>query len=498
MVFSRGSGILLHISSLPSRYGIGDLGPWAFRMADFFREAGQRYWQFLPIHPVDAAQSYSPYSSPSAFAGNPLLISPDGLVRDGLLRRSDLDHGTPLQKSRVDFEGARRLKQRLFDAAFERFTRCRSRDNYGLFCQAASNWLEDYALFAVAKRRFGGLPWQLWPPDVRDRLPAALAAVRKTSARDIEKEKFLQFVFFRQWSAFRSACLAAGIRFIGDMPLYVGHDSADVWANRELFRLDRHGHPTEVSGVPPDFFSRTGQLWGTPLYRWKVIKRNGFDWWVRRFEHLMNLFDIIRLDHIRGFVSFWSVPAREPTAVSGRWVKAPAAALFQTLEEHCGPLPVIAEDLGFITEEVRDVIHRFSMWGTRPLIFAFGGDLPHHFCAPHRLERNTVAYTGTHDTNTVRGWFEECPPEIRERFQRYLGRRISASDSSWEMMRAAARSVADIVIFPMQDILGLGSSARMNRPGTAVGNWRWRLSPGTLNGRRSEKLLCLTELYGRN
>ncbi len=498
MGHARGSGILLHISSLPSCYGIGDLGPWSFRFADFLRDAGQKYWQFLPVHPVDAVQNYSPYSSPSAFAGNPLFISPEELFRDGFLRRADLERIPFLSKGRVDFGGASRVKLRLLDAAAKKILKGRMAEDFSRFCRREAHWLEDYALFNVLKKRFEGRPWHLWPTAIRDRVPASIEGLRRTAAADIANEKFLQFIFFRQWDAVRAYCRKAGIRLIGDMPLYPGHDSADVWAHRNFFRLDRRGRPTVLSGVPPDFFSRTGQLWGMPLYRWRTLRKDGFRWWVQRFEHMLRLFDIVRLDHVRGYVSSWAVPAGEKTAVRGRWVKAPAEDLFKTLEMRCGGLPVIAEDLGFLTEDVREILRRFAMTGTRPLLFAFGADdLPRHFCAPHNLQQNTAVYTSTHDLNTARGWFEEAPRGTRERFCRYLGRRISVSGVSWEMIRIAMSTVADLAIFPMQDLLSLGTSARMNRPGTMAGNWRWRLSPGALRDALSARLREMTERYGR-
>jgi 4-alpha-glucanotransferase len=498
MEHTRGSGILLSISSLPSCCGIGDLGPWAIRFADFLRDAGQKYWQFLPIHPVDAAQNCSPYSSPSAFAGNPLFVSPEELFRAGLLRRADMEHMGASPKNGVDCGGAFRRKQRLFEATARSPLRGRMAEDFGRFCLQEAHWLDDYALFAVLKRRFEGRSWHLWPPEFRDRAPEAMRELRRSVEREIGDEKFFQFIFFRQWETLKTYCGKAGIRLIGDLPLYLAHDSADVWSHRSFFRLDCLGRPTALSGVPPDFFSKTGQLWGMPLYRWRNLQRDGFGWWVRRFQHMLKLFDIVRLDHVRGYVSSWAVPAGEKTAVRGRWVKAPAAELFATLAAHCDSLPVIAEDLGFITEDVRKILRRFAMTGTRPLLFAFGADdLPRHFCAPHNLQENTAVYTSTHDLNTVRGWFEESPRETRQRFCRYVGRRISSSEVSWEMIRIAMSTVAALAIFPMQDLLGLGASARMNRPGTTTGNWRWRLSPSAIGDRLAARLHEMTELYGR-
>jgi len=494
----RGSGILLHITSLPSAYGIGDLGPEAWRWADFLAETKQSIWQILPLNPTDLAHGNSPYQSVSAFAGNPLLISPELMVREGFLAQSDVENVPNYPKGRVDYPAVFASKERIFRVAYERFQQEGKRYEYERFCTENSFWLDDFALFMALRNHFPGKAWTEWPQEVRDRRPGALKSLKDELHDALEKAKFLQYVFFEQWHSLKAFCNHRGIQLFGDIPIYVIHDSVDVWANPELFTLDDEMKPNVVAGVPPDYFSETGQLWGNPIYRWDVLRESGYAWWIRRIEHNARLFDLIRVDHFRGLVGYWVVPAGETNAVNGTWVEAPAEDFLNALLRRFPQLPIIAEDLGVITPDVREIMHRFELPGMKVLLFAFGEDLPTNPYIPHNLPRNCVLYTGTHDNNTVRGWFErEASPEIKERLFRYLGREVPAEDIHWELIRLAMMSVANMVIFPIQDILGLGQEARMNLPATAEGNWQWRLLPDQLTSSIADKLRGMTELYGR-
>lgn len=492
----RRSGILLHITSLPSDYGIGDLGPWAYRFADFLAEARQSFWQVLPLTPTSVAWGNSPYCSPSAFAGNKFLISPELMLQEGLLTKEDIGSPPAFPKNAVDYSKVIAYKERLFAKAFENFKK-RGELGYEKFCSENSGWLEDYSLF-VALKDSDERPWNEWPSEVRDRHPAAMQTLKKKFHDQMEKEKFLQYIFFKQWFSLKRYCNQKGIEIIGDLPMYVIHDSVEVWVNPEFFKLDAEKRPIVVSGVPPDAFSPTGQRWGHPIYRWDVLKERGYEWWVRRVEHSLRLYDWVRLDHFRGYVAYWEVPASEKTAVTGRWVNGPSEDLFSHLLKHFPDLPVFAEDLGTITQDVREVMQRFGFPGMRVLIFAFGEDSPKNPYLPHNHVKNSIVYTGTHDTNTVRGWFErEATWEDKKRVFRYLGREVSEQEIHLEFVRMAMMSVADMAIIPMQDILGLGEEARMNRPSLAEGNWMWRLLPEQLTPPLAKKLREMTEIYGR-
>ncbi|MBW2146848.1 MAG: 4-alpha-glucanotransferase [Deltaproteobacteria bacterium] len=494
----RGSGILLHITSLPSPHGIGDFGPWAYKFADFLAETGQSFWQILPLNPTDPVYSNSPYLSTSAFAINPLLISPEFMVRDGLLDKGDVETPCNWPKGRVDYDAVIAYKSTLFHLAYKRFKRAISRYEYEKFCSEHSNWIEDFALFVALKAHFNGQIWSEWPHEIRDRQPDAVRSLKKELHKRIEMEKFLQYVAFRQWIALKKYCNQRGIHLIGDIPIYVEYQSAECWTNPEVFKLDEGKRPYVVAGVPPDYFSETGQLWGNPVYQWDALKKSGYDWWVQRIKHNVTLFDFVRVDHFRGFVAYWEVPATEQTAVNGRWVEAPAADFFTHLTKKFPCLPIIAEDLGLITPDVREIIQRFEFPGMKLLLFAFGEDMPANPYIPHNLEKNCVVYTGTHDNNTVRGWVEsEATPEEKERLFQYLGRDIPAGELHWDMIRLAMMSVANVAIIPMQDILGLGEDARMNLPATTDGNWRWQLVPGQLTPSLADRLLKITEIYGR-
>lgn len=493
----RASGILLHLTSLPSPYGIGDMGPWAYRFADFLTETRQSFWQILPLNPTPA-YSNSPYQGSSAFAGNPLLISPELLVQEGLLQESEAKGAAELPAAVVDYAAVRSRKEALLRLAYKRFRERGDGRDYEEFCRSQLHWLDDYALFMVLKSRFQGKIWNEWPQELRKRNPEALRSVREEMLEDFEMERFLQFLFFRQWTALKDYCLRQGVQLIGDIPIYVHYDSADVWSHQEIFKLDGSGRPYVVSGVPPDYFSETGQLWGNPVYRWEVLRERGYDWWLQRLQHNLTLTDIVRVDHFRGLVAYWEVPATETTAINGQWVEVPVLELFRQLLKRFPYLPIIAEDLGTITPDVRELIHLFDLPGMKVLLFAFGDDLATNPYVPHNVVRNSVIYTGTHDNNTARGWFEkEAGPEVKQRLFAYLGREISVDEVHWELIRLAMMSVANLAIIPMQDILGLGEETRMNRPAGGAGNWEWRLLPEQLTVETAARLREMTINYGR-
>jgi 4-alpha-glucanotransferase len=494
----RGSGILLHITSLPSFFGIGDLGPWAYRFADFLAETKQGFWQILPLNPTDPVYDNSPYHSISAFASNPLLISPELMVRDGLLDKADIE---PLpNREKVDYDSAIAHKRKLFHPAYERFKESGNNCEYERFCSDNAHWLDDFALFIALKSRFHGKAWSEWSDEIRDREPDTLKSLEEDEelCDRIEMEKFIQYIFIQQWNSLKSYCNQRCIHIIGDIPIYVDYDSVDLWTNPEIFKLDDEKKPYVVSGVPPDYFSETGQLWGNPVYRWDVLKERGYDWWVQRLEHNLKLFDYVRIDHFRGLVAYWEVPAGEETAICGKWVEVPAMDFFDTLTRKFASTSIIAEDLGLITADVREIMNIFDFPGMRVLLFAFGEGLSTNPYIPHNVVRNCVLYTGTHDVNTVRGWFEmEATPEDKRRLFQYLGREVPVKELHWELIRLAMMSVANLTIMPVQDILGLGGGARMNLPATSDGNWGWRLLPEQLTSSHARKLLGMTEIYGR-
>ncbi len=495
----RGSGILLHITSLPSSYGIGDLGPEAYRFADFLRQSRQSYWQVLPLNPTNPIYGNSPYSSVSAFAGNTLLISFDMLLDEGFLARGDLDPMPSFPEGRCDFSAVIPYKNKVLEQAYQRFRQNgQGREPFEAFCSQHASWLDDFALFSVLKKRFDGRVWNQWPTELRDRDPLVLEEIGRECHDQLEKERFLQFLFFKQWHALKGYCRDRGVKMFGDIAIYVSFDSADIWANPDLFNLDGDKRPVSVSGVPPDYFSQTGQLWGNPLYCWDALKKSDYRWWKERIAHNLGLFDLLRIDHFRGLVAYWEVPAGEKTAVNGQWSKAPADDFLASLKRNFSHFPVVAEDLGVITPDVREVMDRFGMAGMKVLMFAFGEDNHMHPFLPHTYEKNCVAYTGTHDNNTVRGWFEkETSPDDKRRLFSYLGEEVPAEEVHRAMCRLAMMSVARMVILPMQDILGLGEEARMNRPSIARGNWEWRLAPDRLISQVADRLRDATETSGR-
>lgn len=500
MTATRRSGILLHVTSLPTPFGIGDLGPGAYRFADFLHRSGQAIWQMLPLAPTDLLMGSSPYSSSSAFAGNPMLLSPEKLVEDGLLTKQDLSRAPRFPEGRVDYRLVAAFKESLLSEAWRRFSACSGglQYDYEGFCRSERHWLDEYATFRALKTLFGKTPWNCWPEGFRSRRLKILARHVREIAPLIEEEKFRQFVFFRQWADLRAYCKGRGIRVMGDLPCYVQHDSADVWGNPNLFKLDPEGGPAFVAGVPPDYFSRTGQLWGNPVYDWGAHRRSRFAWWVARIRHNLKLFDLVRIDHCRGLVSYWEVPAGSRTAARGQWVPAPASELFRAVTREAPQGALVAEDLGDIPPDVRDALDRLGLPGMRVLLFAFGSDAGSEHHAPHRHVEKDFVYTGTHDNNTARGWFErEARKEEKEKLFAYLGRRLPAARVHEAMIRMAMMSVASTAIIPMQDVLGLGEDARMNKPAGRGGWWRWRLPPGQSDRRLERWLLELTKTYGR-
>ena len=495
----RGSGILLHVTSLPSPFGIGDMGPGAYRFADFLQRAKQSYWQVLPLNPTDQACGNSPYSSISAHAGNTLLISPHILINEGLLTAADVADTPAFPGDRCDYAEAVPYKEQLLDLAYERFKRTdNQRGAYEQFCAAHSEWLDDYALFVVIKKYHSGIVWGDWEKSLRDRQARSLKKINADFRDSVEREKFLQYLFYKQWLDLKAYCNERGVALIGDIPIYVSYDSADVWTHNDIFKLSDDRKPQCVAGVPPDYFSPTGQLWGNPVYVWDVLKKTKFKWWLQRIAHNLQLFDTLRIDHFRGFVAYWEVPATEETAVNGVWIEACAEAFFSSIKKNCPELNLIAEDLGIITPDVKKVMDTFGFPGMRVLQFAFSEDVPEHPYLPHNYVKNCIAYTGTHDNNTSRGWFEhEASEEDRQRLFRYIGKELPGADVPKELMRLAMQSVARTVITPMQDVLGLGTEARMNRPSTARENWEWRLLPEELTPAAGEVLSQFTHMYGR-
>ncbi len=494
----RRSGILLHISSLPSGFGVGDLGPEAYAFADFLERAGQGLWQILPLNPTEPAYGNSPYHSISSFAFNPVLASPEALVRDGLIDAGDLPSREAFSQGRALYGAAAEVRERLFSIAHERFRSRGGDEDYEAFCTEHAHWLEAFALFTALRARFRGSPWPSWPPGLRDREPAALDSAREDLAYELDRVRFVQYLLHRQWQALRSHCRDRGVALIGDMPIYVVLDSADVWVAPHCFKLDEKKQPTAVAGVPPDYFSETGQLWGNPVYRWDVLKEQGYDWWIRRIRHNLTLYDRIRVDHFRGFVGYWEVPAGEKTAINGRWVDAPAVDFFESVLRAVPGASIIAEDLGVITPDVREIMDRFRFPGMKVLVFAFGPELPSNPYAPHNHERHCVVYTGTHDNNTARGWFEEeTTAGDRTRLASYVGHSVSAETVHRDFVRLALASVGETAVLSMPDVLGLGAAHRMNTPATRNGNWTWRMTPGAADEVLARRLREMSELYGR-
>jgi 4-alpha-glucanotransferase len=482
---------------LPSRFGIGDLGLEAYRFVDFLRDTAQQYWQVLPLGPTGFGNS--PYMSYSALAGNPLLISPERLRDEGLLTDEDFASLPEFPTDRVDFEAVIKTKMPLLQKACESFKVKASplqQKEFAGFCESTANWLDDYALFMALREAHDGASWHTWEPELAQRQPEALDKWRRRLTNEIFYQKYLQFEFFRQWVELKSYARLGHIQIIGDIPIYVAHNSAEVWAHPEIFAIDeKTGEAALMSGVPPDYFSATGQLWGNPVYNWEQLQQDDFKWWVQRFKSLLEFVDIIRIDHFRGFQAYWAVKQGETTALNGEWVLAPGEAFFEVLNQKLGKLPILAEDLGIITPEVEALRDRFEFPGMKVLQFAFGSG-PGNVYLPFNYQPNFVVYTGTHDNDTTVGWFNQLSDNDREALLGYLG---CTSDDGihWDMIRVAFSSVANQAIIPLQDILGLGTEARMNFPSKSEGNWEWRYQSDALNQEICDRLKTLTEIFGR-
>ena len=506
MTFPRSSGILLHPTSLPGRFGIGDLGDEAYRFADFLIASGQSLWQVLPLGPTGYGDS--PYACYSAFAGNTLLISPEKVFAAGLLSRADLEEIPALPTNRVDFEQVHKTKDAILDKAFanyQRNTDTEFRSAFETFAEQNASWLDDYAFFRALKTAHGGVAWHEWEKPLVRRAPSALARARAELHHQIEAHKFFQFLFFKQWFELKAYCNERGINIIGDIPIFVARDSADVWTNPDQFKLDADGIPTVVAGVPPDYFSATGQFWGNPLYNWERMMADGFRWWIERVRATLQTVDIARIDHFRGFAACWEIPGGDMTAERGRWVDVPGNELFTAIKNALGDLPIIAEDLGVITPDVERLRDGFGFPGMRILQFGFSSDTK-NIDLPHNYHQNVVVYTGTHDNDTTVGWFNSVAGagstrtgaqiEAERTFcTKYL--HTKGEEIHWDFIRAVLASVAGTAIVPLQDLLGLGTEARMNLPNSTSGNWMWRFEQSALTDDHAQRLRDLTETYGR-
>ena len=497
MRFERSAGILLHPTSLPGQFGIGDLGSEAYRFVDFLETAGQKLWQVFPLGPTGYGDS--PYQCFSAFAGNPLLISPEKLVEDGFLSLSEIEAYPNSDPLKIDYGQVINYKKLILRKAFNNFKKNSNgqEELYNSFCTGNEEWLNDFSFFMAAKDFHGGKLWTEWDKNLVVRDKKALKEWEQKLDDDINYHKFVQYQFSFQWSNLKKFANEKGIKIIGDMPIFIAYDSADLWANKSIFTVDKEGKLETVAGVPPDYFSATGQLWGNPLYRWNAMEKDNFLWWRQRMSNMLKLVDIIRIDHFRGLEAFWEIPGGAPTAEKGRWVKAPGEKLFNTLKKHLGELPILAEDLGVITKAVEALRDKFEFPGMKILQFAFGTGMERRFL-PHNITPNSVVYTGSHDNDTTRGYFEKekkADNDIYSHAQKYLD--YEGEDVVQKLIKTAYASVADIVIIPMQDVLNLGGEARMNFPGKPAGNWTWRFTweeiPDFIAGTYKE----MTELYER-
>ncbi|HEY9856772.1 MAG TPA: 4-alpha-glucanotransferase [Stenomitos sp.] len=493
MAFSRGSGILFHLTSLPGPHGIGDLGREAHRFVEFLAIAGQKYWQLLPLGHTGYGDS--PYAAFSAFAGNPLLISLERFVEEGWFPAEELTQRPAFPGHEVDYGAVIPWKMAMLRKAFAHFEARHPELPVDMrqFCYMSADWLEDYAFFMALKDHHQGEPWDKWEPGARYRDPGALAYYAHELAADVRFYRFLQFQFFRQYTALKQHANGLGITIVGDMPIFVAYDSADTWAHQGLFLLDR-GRPVVVAGVPPDYFSKTGQLWGNPLYNWEAMAYHGYDWWVARMRMALAMFDIVRIDHFRGFAACWAIPYGDENAVRGWWMKAPGHQLFETLEAHLGRLPIMAEDLGVITPDVERLRDRFGFPGMKVLQFAFGSDRANPYL-PENHTVNSVVYTGTHDNDTTLGWYRQATRKERTTLRRYTG--TDGSRIALDLMRVAMASPASMAITPLQDLLELGTEARMNTPGQKGGNWRWRVARGQISGELAGGLKAFTREFRR-
>ncbi|MCC6791912.1 MAG: 4-alpha-glucanotransferase [Thermomicrobiales bacterium] len=495
MPFARASGVLAHPTSFPGPHGVGDLGDAAFRFVDWLHESGQRHWQIMPLVPVGPGNS--PYASVSAFAGNPLLISLPWLVGDGLLDAADLHDAPAFDSHHVAFAEAGAYKEAKLRRAYDRFRSGAAlglRDDHQAFLDRESAWVDDFALFMAAKAHFNQAGWTEWDESIALRDPAAKPGWQSRLSAESGYHGFVQFLFQRQWRELKRYANQRGVSIIGDIPIFVAHDSADVWGNREQFRLDDRGRPLVVAGVPPDYFSATGQLWGNPHYDWSRMAADGYRWWVERFRSLLELVDIVRIDHFRAFAAAWVVPAGDSTAANGRWERGPRRTLFDVVQAQLGDVPIIVEDLGLITDDVHTLRRELKLPGMAVLQFAFNGD-PENAYLPHNYADPVVVYPGTHDNQTTVGWFHGLDDQTRRQVQTYLGR--DGSDIAWDLIRLALSSTAELAIFSLQDALRLGDEARMNIPGVGEGNWAWRFTLDQLDAGVAHGLSLLTSAYGR-
>jgi 4-alpha-glucanotransferase len=506
MNFERASGILLHPTSLPSDYGIGDLGVEAFKFVDILREAGQTYWQILPLGTTGYGDS--PYQCFSAFAGNTLLISPEKLVEDNLIDKAAVSEHPDFSDHKVDYGAVYKWKNEILSQAYEGFHHITSvdlRGKFETFCQENAWWLDDYALYRSIKAEHKQMPWYDWPDELKLRDADTISKASEQCLTQIQAEKFYQFLFFRQWFALKEYANDNNIKIIGDIPIFIALDSADVWCNQNKFKLNADGTAKVVAGVPPDYFSKTGQLWGNPIYDWDAMRRDDFSWWTARVQLTLKTVDVIRIDHFRGFAAAWEVPGEDETAENGQWVDVPGRELFTALKRSLGDLPVIAEDLGFVTPEVEELRDEFNFPGMRILQFAFGGDANNHDL-PHNYNTNCVAYTGTHDNDTTVGWWlsqagkgstrnKKTISREREFCLKYLN--TDGKEIHWDFIRAVWASAANTAIAPMQDILGIGTEGRMNLPASTASNWQWRLTNDAIKSEHIKCLRELTEIYGR-
>jgi 4-alpha-glucanotransferase len=494
METTRKSGLLFHPSSLPGKFGIGTLGKEAYKFVDFLIESGQKLWQILPLGPTGFGDS--PYQCFSAYAGNPLLIDFEVLYQEGWLTQKDLLLKTTFDDSSVDYGKIFTFKYPLLKKAFVNFRKNTGIDKtkFTIFCRKNIHWLDDYSLFMALKEHFKNEPWTNWENKIKMRHDDTVNYYIEHLSEEIEFQKFIQYIFFKQWTELKSYANRNYIQIIGDVPIYISLDSADAWINSDIFLFDEHCNPIEVAGVPPDYFSETGQLWGNPIFNWDRLKETGFEWWLNRIKANLILYDIVRIDHFRGFEAYWSVNYGETTAVNGQWKLAPGKELFETIREKLGEIPIIAEDLGIITEKVEELRDNFQLPGMKVLQFAFDRD-PKNDYLPHNYPKNCIVYTGTHDNDTIKSWYEQSDKIDKDFINNYLN--FDERNISWSLIRLAWASTADIAITPLQDILNLGGESRMNTPGEAVGNWTWRLKKDQLTTEIAHNLKAMTEIYGR-
>lgn len=492
-------GVLLHISSLPSQFGIGDLGPSAYQFVEFLKKSRQHIWQILPLNPTDAISDSSPYCSNGAFAFNTLFISPELLLDARLIEKKDFADTPAFSKRQVEFNNVIAFKNKLLQNAYQSFCKkTKGQEDFEEFIETEKLWLDDYALFLAIKSVYEGKSWVEWPAELKNRDPGALKGFADKYAQEIRAFKFYQYLFCKQWKQLTDFAMHKGIILMGDMPIYVNHDSADVWAHRGLFKLDAKGRLSVVAGVPPDYFSKTGQRWGNPVYDWDNLKADNFEWWIRRFKHNLEMVKILRVDHFRAFVNYWEIPTQEETAINGHWADVPTDKFFAALRKAFNHLPLVAEDLGMLDEKVREKIDSLGFPGMKILQFAFNGDLETHPYLPHNYNYNCVVYTGTHDNNTTRGWWEDDSNENEKlSLSKYIEGKVSTDNVVEIMMELALASDAQIALYPMQDILNLGSDCRMNIPGTSQGNWRWRFQWNELSVDLPGRLAKLVSASGR-